>query len=67
MKEKIHPDYHEIEVSCACGNSFTTRSTHQGKEMKLDICNKCHPFFSGTQKIVDTSGRVEKFKKRFSN
>jgi len=67
MKEKIHPDYHEIEISCACGNAFSSRSTYKGKEMKLDICNKCHPFFSGTQKIVDTSGRVDKFKKRFAN
>ncbi|MFA6860580.1 MAG: 50S ribosomal protein L31 [Clostridia bacterium] len=66
MKEKIHPDYHEVEVSCACGNSFTTRSTYAGSVMKVDICNKCHPFFTGTQKLVDTSGRVDKFKKKFS-
>lgn len=67
MKEALHPNYHEIEVTCACGNTFKTGSTVKGKEIRIDICNKCHPFFSGTQKIVDTSGRVEKFKKRFSN
>lgn len=64
MKEALHPNYHEIEVTCACGNTFKTGSTVKENEIKIDICNKCHPFFSGQQKIVDTSGRVEKFKKR---
>lgn len=64
MKEALHPNYHEIEVTCACGNTFKTGSTVKGNEIKIDICNKCHPFFSGQQKIVDTSGRVEKFRKR---
>lgn len=64
MKENIHPKYHEITVTCACGNSFKTASTYDGEAMKIDICNKCHPFFTGKQKIVDTSGRVERFNKR---
>lgn len=66
MKEKIHPNYHEVEVTCACGNTFKTGSAVSGDGIKVDICNKCHPFFSGKQKLVDTSGRVEKFKKRFN-
>jgi large subunit ribosomal protein L31 len=66
MKEAIHPNYHEVEVTCACGNEFKTGSTVNGEEIRIDICNKCHPFFTGQQKLVDTSGRVEKFKKRFN-
>lgn len=64
MKKDIHPDYSEITVKCACGNVFTTRSTKEGDELKIDICNKCHPFFTGKQKIVDTSGRVERFMRK---
>ena len=64
MKKEIQPDYHEVTVTCACGNTFKTRSTVTGDEIKVDICNKCHPFFSGKQKIVDSSGRVEKFNKK---
>lgn len=64
MKENLHPNYHEVTVTCACGNSFKTGSTIEGDQMKIDICNKCHPFFTGKQKIVDTSGRVERFNKR---
>ena len=67
MKEKIHPNYHEVAVTCACGNTFKTGSCVDAKELKLDICNKCHPFFTGTQKLVDTSGRIEKFQKRLKN
>ena len=63
MKEKIHPEYHEVQVSCACGNSFKTRSTK--KEMKVEICSACHPFFTGKQKLVDSAGRVERFQKRY--
>ena len=63
MKPEIHPDYHEITVTCACGNTFTTRSTR--KKIKLEICSKCHPFFTGKQKLVDTAGRVEKYRKRY--
>jgi large subunit ribosomal protein L31 len=59
MKEKIHPKYIESTVTCACGNTFKTRSTHP--EIKVEICSLCHPFFTGKQKIVDTEGRVEKF------
>lgn len=62
MKQEIHPNYHETEVVCACGNTFTTRSTYKDTVMKIDICDKCHPFFSGKQKVVDTTGRIEKFK-----
>ncbi|MBD5560518.1 MAG: 50S ribosomal protein L31 [Clostridia bacterium] len=63
MKEGIHPEYGEAVVRCACGETFTTGSTK--KELKVDICSKCHPFFTGRQKLVDTGGRVDRFKKRY--
>lgn len=63
MKAKIHPKYEEVTVRCACGNEFTTRSTKS--EIRLTLCNACHPFFTGKQKFVDTAGRIEKFQKRF--
>ena len=63
MKEKIHPEYKETKVICACGETFMTRSTM--KEIRVDICSKCHPFFTGKQKIVDAEGRVEKFKRKY--
>ena len=63
MKENIHPNYEETTVKCACGNEFKTRSTK--KDIRLDICSNCHPFFTGKQKLVDTGGRVDRFKKRF--
>ncbi len=63
MKPGIHPKYDEIEVRCACGNTFKTRSTKN--ELHLEICNQCHPFFTGRQKLIDTEGRVERFTKRF--
>ncbi|MFW5866767.1 MAG: 50S ribosomal protein L31 [Armatimonadota bacterium] len=63
MKADIHPDYVETKVSCACGESFTTRSTKP--EIKVEICSQCHPFYTGKQKMVDTEGRVEKFIKRY--
>lgn len=63
MKEKIHPKYVECKVTCACGNSFTTRSTVP--QLHVDICNMCHPFFTGKQKFVDSAGRVEKFQRKF--
>ncbi len=63
MKEGIHPQYIESTVKCGCGNSFTTRST--ASDIKLDICNVCHPFFTGKLKFVDTAGRIEKFKTKF--
>ncbi len=64
MKEGIHPKYVETNVTCGCGNSFTTRSTVS--ELKVDICNACHPFYTGKLKFVDTAGRIEKFKNKFS-
>ena len=66
MRENIHPDYHEVTVECACGNKFLTRSTKAGEVVKIEICNKCHPFFTGTQKLVDSGGRVDKFNKRYN-
>jgi large subunit ribosomal protein L31 len=62
MKQAIHPEYVDVAVHCACGNSFTTRSTK--KDMRVEICSSCHPFFTGKQKLVDTAGRVERFEKR---
>jgi len=64
MKQCIHPDYHKCTVHCACGNTFETGSTV--KEMKVEICSECHPFFTGKQKLVDTGGRVDRFKKRYA-
>ena len=63
MKPGIHPKYHEVEVRCACGNTFKTHSTKN--ELHLEICNACHPFFTGRQKLIDTEGRIERFTKRF--
>lgn len=65
MKEGIHPKYVDTKVTCGCGNSFQTRSTRQ--EIKVDICNVCHPFYTGKLKYVDTAGRIEKFKSKFAN
>jgi large subunit ribosomal protein L31 len=64
LKEGIHPAYKEVKVVCACGETFTTKSTRPS--IKVDICSKCHPFFTGKQKIVDAEGRVEKFKKKYA-
>jgi large subunit ribosomal protein L31 len=64
MKPKIHPKYGEAQVTCACGETFKTRSTKS--EIKVDICSKCHPFFTGKQKFVDAEGRVEKFRKKYA-
>ena len=63
MREGIHPKYEQVEVRCACGNTFTTRSTKP--ELHLEICSACHPFFTGRQKLIDTEGRVERFTKKF--
>jgi large subunit ribosomal protein L31 len=63
VKEGIHPKYHVVEVRCACGNTFKTRSTKP--ELHLEICSVCHPFFTGRQKLIDTEGRVERFTKKF--
>ena len=64
MKGEIHPEYKEVRVVCACGETITTRSTRQ--DIHVDICSKCHPFYTGKQKIVDAEGRVEKFKKKYA-
>jgi large subunit ribosomal protein L31 len=63
MKAGVHPEYHEVEVRCACGNTFKTRSTKT--ELRLEICSACHPFYTGKQKLVDTAGMVEKFERRY--
>jgi len=63
MKADIHPKYQVCQVSCACGNTFATRSTQN--QIKVDICNACHPFFTGAQKFIDTAGRVDKFRRRY--
>lgn len=64
MKDKIHPNYGEATVTCACGNEFKTRSTVS--QIRVEICSRCHPFFTGKQKLVDTAGRVDKFRKRYT-
>ena len=63
MKKNLHPEYQEVNVHCACGETFTTSSTK--KELRLEICSKCHPFFTGKQKLVDSAGRVERFRRRY--
>ena len=65
MKADIHPNYHDVTIQCACGNSFQSKSTAEGDVVKVELCNKCHPFYTGKQKIVDASGRVDQFKKKF--
>ncbi|MCR4726246.1 MAG: 50S ribosomal protein L31 [Clostridia bacterium] len=66
MKESIHPEYRKAKVVCACGNTFETGTTKKADVISVDICNKCHPFFTGKQKLVDTGGRVEKFNNRYN-
>ena len=63
MKQEIHPELHVVTVVCACGNTFETRST--SKELRLEICSACHPYFTGKQKLIDTAGRVERFNRRY--
>jgi large subunit ribosomal protein L31 len=64
MKKGIHPQYNPTKVSCACGHEFDTRSTI--KEIRIEICSNCHPFFTGKQKLIDSAGRIEKFQKRYA-
>ncbi|HEY0786918.1 MAG TPA: 50S ribosomal protein L31 [Acidobacteriaceae bacterium] len=64
-KQDIHPSYSEIQVKCACTNVFTTRSTHKG-DIHVEICSMCHPFFTGKQKLIDTAGRVERFRRKYA-
>ncbi len=65
MKQDIHPAYSDIKVTCSCGNSFETKST-VSKDLSIDVCSQCHPFYTGQQKIVDTAGRVDKFRKKYA-
>jgi len=64
MKPDIHPAYNEITVTCSCGNSFATRST-VGKDIHIDVCSACHPFYTGKQRLVDTAGRVDRFRRKY--
>ncbi|MDQ6704388.1 MAG: 50S ribosomal protein L31 [Acidobacteriota bacterium] len=65
MKSGIHPAYRELNVVCACGHKFVTRSTHTG-DIHVEICSNCHPFFTGKQKLIDTAGRVDKFERKYA-
>ncbi len=65
MKAAIHPAYSEVRVHCACGNTFLTRSTHKS-DINVEICSACHPFFTGKQKLMDTAGRVERFRRKYA-
>ena len=65
MKEAIHPDYKLINVTCTCGNAFQTRST-LGQDLQVEVCASCHPFYTGKKKVLDTAGRVDKFRKRYA-
>jgi large subunit ribosomal protein L31 len=65
MKADIHPNYHAVNVTCTCGNAFEAMSTYANDSMSIEICAKCHPFYTGEQKIIDTEGNVEKFNKKF--
>ncbi|MBI4696087.1 MAG: 50S ribosomal protein L31 [Gammaproteobacteria bacterium] len=65
MKTDIHPKYHDITVQCSCGNSFTTRSTMSSDTLNVDVCSACHPYYTGQQKILDTGGRVDKFRRKY--
>ncbi len=65
MKTAIHPEYDECVIKCACGNTFTTRSTR--RELHVDICSACHPYYTGQQKLVDTAGRVERFRRKYAD
>ncbi|MEE8482359.1 MAG: 50S ribosomal protein L31 [Acidiferrobacterales bacterium] len=64
MKTGIHPEYTDMKVTCTCGNTFTTRST-LGENLDIEVCSECHPFYTGKQKLIDTAGRVEKFRKKY--
>ncbi|MBT3196554.1 MAG: 50S ribosomal protein L31 [Gammaproteobacteria bacterium] len=67
MKSGIHPKYSEVNVTCSCGFEFKTNSTMSDESLQLDVCSQCHPFFTGKQKIVDTAGRVDKFRQKYGN
>lgn len=65
MKPEIHPEYKTVAITCSCGNSFETKSTYSNDSMSIDVCAKCHPFYTGKQKILDTAGQVDKFRRRY--
>lgn len=65
MKQGIHPEYKEVKISCSCGNSFVTKST-LGRDLLLEVCSQCHPFYTGKQRIVDTAGRVDRFQQKYA-
>lgn len=65
MQANIHPQYAEVKVTCSCGNTFTTRSTIGDEDMHIDVCSECHPFYTGKQKLLDTGGRVDRFRKKY--
>lgn len=65
MQDNIHPNYHDIAVACSCGNKFTTRSTYAKDSLHIEICAKCHPFYTGQQKMIDTAGRVDRFRQKY--
>ena len=67
MKANIHPEYKEINVTCSCGNKIAVRSTLSEENLHIDVCDKCHPFYTGKQKIIDTAGRIDRFKNRFGS
>jgi large subunit ribosomal protein L31 len=66
MKPEIHPKYEAVTVACACGNKFQTRSTRSHEDLTVDICSDCHPFYTGKQRLVDTAGRIDRFRKKFN-
>ncbi len=66
MKQDIHPEYKEVKVTCSCGNTFHTRSTSSRETLLIEVCSKCHPFYTGKQKIVDTAGRVDRFQQKYA-
>jgi len=65
MQTGIHPDYKTIKVTCSCGNKFETRSTYKKEDLLIEICSQCHPFYTGQQKIIDTAGRVDRFRQKY--
>lgn len=67
MKQGIHPNYHEVTVNCSCGSKFVTKSAMEKDTFNIEVCSLCHPFYTGQQKIVDTTGRVDKFNNKFGN
>ena len=65
MRADIHPEYNEVQVTCSCGNTFQTGSTIDSDALSIEVCSKCHPFYTGKQKLVDTAGRVDKFRQKY--